>query len=108
MKTIVVLIAACVLVGTLAGNAQAKGKFDSYSASITSEWDLAVTVTERALGKSPVTFNLYALGEEEFFCPDGSFAGSTSWGARPGGQNDWSDTVTVTPTKGEATATLTF
>ena len=106
--TAAALAAACVVMGTLAGSAQAKGKFVSYNASITSDWDLTVTVTERALGKTPVTFNLYAIGEEDFFCPDGSFAGSTIWGARPGSQDGWSDPVTVTPTRGEASAALTF
>jgi hypothetical protein len=100
MKRVLALIAACVVAGTVAGSAPAKGSYTSDIFLITHSWDLSQTVTEKGLGKSPVTFATHANGLEEFFCPDGSLAGKTSWSPTA--------EVTVTPQKSKATGTLIF
>ena len=100
MKRVLALIAACVIAGTVASSASAKGSYTSDIFLITSRWDFSQTVTEKGLGKAPVTMTTHANGLEEFFCTDGSLAGSTSWSP--------TEQVTVTPEKSKATGTLIF
>jgi len=100
MKKVLALIAAGVIAGAIASSASAKGSYTSDIFLITSSWDFSQVVTEKGLGKAPLTITSQANGLEEFFCPDGSLAGSTSWSA--------TDQVTVTPNKSKATGTLLF
>ena len=106
MKRVLALIAAGVIAATIAGGASAKGgppsktNYTSDIFLILSNWNFSQVVTEKGLGKAPVTFSSTANGLEEFFCTNGSLAGQTTWNA--------SDQTTVTPDKGKATGSLLF
>lgn len=110
MKRILALIAAGAIAATVAGGASAKGS--PSKGSFTSDiftilqpsLDFNQVVTEKGLGKAPVTFSSSANGFEQFFCPDGAGGGTLvdneSWSS--------SDSTTVTPDKSKASGTLNF
>jgi len=101
MKRILALIAAGAIAATVAGSASAKGSYTSDNAYIDQpSLNFKQTVTEKGLGKAPVTFTTTGNGFEEFFCSDGSLLDSKTWSS--------TDEVTITPDKSKASGTLWF